>query len=172
MLSCARLLIALFCALASTLIAQSLEYQVRAAFLLNFTRFVEWPLDELPSPPDPVDICILGDDPFGTALDQLVAGETLGGSKLQVQRINGPVPPSCRVLYVSRNETSVGSVLEGVGPGVLTVGEGDDFLREGGMVAFLIEKNRVRFDINRGAALKAHLMLSSKLLHVARTVWR
>jgi hypothetical protein len=156
------------CCVAQAAGQQTIEYQVKAAFLLNFTRFVDWP------PADNADstiaICILGDDPFGDPLDQIVAGETLQGRKILVRRVRRPVAASCEVLYINRNEKDLPGLLAMIPPGTLTVGEGDTFLRDGGMIAFVIDGRRVRFDISQGAATKAGIRLSSKLLNVARSV--
>lgn len=149
---------------------QSLEYQVKAAFLLNFTKFIEWPPDESAGPDSSFEICILGDDPFGTALDQMVEGETLRGRRMTVQRVRRPPPPSCRVLFIGKMEKDLASLMTDLAPGVLTVGDGPGFLRDGGMIAFLLDNNRVRFDINQSVAARAGLNISSKLLKVARSV--
>jgi len=149
----------------------SIEYQVKAAFLLNFTKFVEWPADSLGAPGSPITVCILGDDPFGHTLDQIVGGELVNGRKLAVQRIRRtPAPGSCQLLFVSTSEKEIARTLPALGPGVLTVGEGESFLRDGGMIAFTIENRRVRFRINQTAAQRYGLKLSSKLLSLARTV--
>ncbi len=149
----------------------SLEYQVKAAFLLNFTKFVEWPESAFADPGSPVAICILGDDPFGAALDQVAAGETANGRKVTIQRIKRvPPPKSCQVLFVSKAEKDFAKTVPALGSGVLTVGEAEGFIRAGGMIAFVIENRRVRFDINQGAAEMAELKLSAKLLAVARAV--
>ena len=148
-----------------------LEYQVKAAFLLNFTKFVEWPAAAFAAPDSPVAICVLGDDPFGGALDQMVQGEVVNGRKLIVQRItHAPLPKTCQVLFIGKSEKDVPNTLAAVGPGVLTVGEGESFLRDGGVIAFIVEDRRVRFDINRTAAAHAGLKLSSQLMKVARFV--
>jgi hypothetical protein len=145
---------------------ESLEYKVKAAFLLNFVKFVEWPASAFPEPDSPISICILGVDPFGKTLDQLVAGESVNGRKLAVERVKRTPPPkNCQVVFLGKAET-----LPPLGPGVLTVGEGDNFLHEGGVIGFIIENRRVRFDINQTAAENAELKLSSKLLSVARSV--
>jgi hypothetical protein len=75
------------------------EYHVKAAFLLNFTKFVEWPASSFSSPETPITICILGNDPFGPVLDQMIEGETASGRRLAVVRVRLPVPPACRVLF-------------------------------------------------------------------------
>lgn len=147
-----------------------LEYQVKAAFLLNFTKFIEWPQTESAEAGSPMDICIVGEDPFGTVLDQMVEGETLQGRKLAVQRVHRPLPGSCRILFVGRSEKDVDGLIASLGPGVLSVSEGTGFLRNGGMIAFVVENRRVRFDINQGNMVKAGLNISSKLLNVARSV--
>jgi hypothetical protein len=150
---------------------QSLEYQVKAAFLLNFTKFVEWPAAAMP-PDKPFSICILGSDPFDGALDQIVAGESVNGRKVVVEKIHPPQANSCQIVFVSRSEKDVRTFLSSLQPGILTVGEEDAFLRDGGQIAFVVEKRRVRFDINHKAATLAGLKLSSKLLSVARSVER
>jgi len=144
------------------------EYQIKAAFLLNFTKFIEWPAGEAAG--SPFSICVLGEDPFGPVLDQLVEGETVGGRKIAVRRIRAEATGSCEILYVSKQEQNIRAVLAGAGAGVLTVGEGDEFLDNGGMIAFILENRRVRFNIDQGAAQKAGLKLSSRLLAVARSV--
>ena len=148
-----------------------LEYEVKAAFLLNFTKFIEWPQGVFAASDSPFTICILGKDPFGQALDQIVAGESVNGRKLEVRRIGqAPEPQACQVVFVASGEKEVRRTLSGLRNGVLTVGEGENFMREGGMIAFVIENRRVRFDIDQSAAERAGLRLSSKLLSVARSV--
>jgi hypothetical protein len=147
-----------------------LEYQVKAVFLLNFTKFIEWPATAFEQADSPVTICILGTDPFGAMLNRVVEGEVVNGRKVAVQRIkHAPSPKSCQVLFWGKPE-GAGTPPSGLGPGVLTVGEGDGFMHEGGMITFIIENRRVRFDVNQTAAEAAGLKISSKLLSVARTV--
>ena len=149
------------------------EYEVKAAFLLNFTKFVGWPPDAFADSHSPLAICVLGEDPFGNALNEIVRGEAVNGHAVTVQRIRrAPESKACQVLYFAAPEREAVRLLADLGPGVLTIGEGDKFLREGGMIAFVIEDRRVRFDINQSAAAKAMLMLSSRLMMVARTVVR
>jgi YfiR/HmsC-like len=118
-------------------------------------------------------ICILGDDPFGTEIDRIVEGEIIDGRKIVVERLRrGPVPKSCKVLFVSRSEKDVPTVLAGLSPGVLTVSDREAFLTEGGMIDFLVEDRRVRFDISLRNAAKGSMMMSARLLNVARYVQR
>ncbi len=147
------------------------EYEVKAAFLLNFTKFVEWPASAFPEPKSPLTICILGKDPFGRTLDELVAGEDVSGRPLAVRRITRPPEPgACQVLFLAKGTGDVADVLRGLRRDVLTVGDRPDFLLQGGMIAFVLDNRRVRFDINQTAAEAAGLKLSSRLLMVARSV--
>jgi hypothetical protein len=156
----------LFCADA----LHPLEYRVKAAFLLNFTKFAEWPPTTFPDATTPLSICILGDDPFGPDIDQIINGEAVGGHKIVIQRYEHDPPRTCQVLFVRRPDNETSGVLANLGPGVLTVGEGHAFLSAGGIIAFVLENNRVRFDINQSAAESAGIKLSSKLMKVARYV--
>lgn len=149
----------------------ALENEVKAAFLLNFTKFIEWPNTEAAAD-GPFNICIWGEDPFGPALDQTLQNEKVNGHALTVQRLGRNSPKACRILYIDRNEKDVKELLGTLGPGVLTVGEGEGFLKEGGMIAFVPENRRVRFSINLQATRNAALIPSSRLLAVARSVDR
>jgi hypothetical protein len=147
------------------------EYQVKAAFLLNFTKFVEWPSAAFGDEHSPLGICILGENPFGNMLSEMLKGEGVNGHDLIVQSVRQtPVPKSCHVLFVSKSEREVRRILGTLGPGVLTVGEGEKFLKEGGIITFVIEDRRVRFDINQTDAGKARLTISSRLMNIARSV--
>ena len=150
---------------------QASEYQVKAAFLLNFTKFVIWLDAAFADANSPLAICILGDDPFDGVLDQLVEGEEVNGRKLLVRHIQQPPAPKlCQELFISSRQKDVPAIIAAAGPGVLTVGDRDGFLREGGIIAFVIENRHVRFDINQRAASSASLSLSARLLSVARSV--
>jgi hypothetical protein len=151
----------------------SLEYQVKAAFLLNFTRFIEWPATAFADAGSPFTMCVLGKDPFARALDDVIEGETAGGRKLSIRRINEPpAPRACQIVFIDAGDKDLRKIISALGPGVLTVGEGAGFVREGGIIGFVIDNRRVRFDINQSAADRAELKLSSKLLSVARAVER
>ena len=160
----------------SQIVASPVEYQVKAAFLLNFTKFVDWPPTSFANPDSPITICILGKDPFGPVLDEIVRGETVNARKVTVQRISQPPisqqagAQTCHVVFVGEPDQEISRTLSGLGRGVLTVGEGDRFLRDGGMVALVVDNRRVRFDINQRAATGAGLGLSARLLNVARAV--
>lgn len=148
-----------------------LEYQVKAAFLLNFTKFVEWPGSAFAQEHSPLAICILGEDPFGNTLNEIVKGEAVNGRELVIERIQrAPEPKSCQVLFIEKPGKDISKTLSAIGPGVLTVGEGEKFLQDGGIVAFVLENRRVRFDIDQKAAGRAMLAISSRLMNVARSV--
>jgi hypothetical protein len=148
------------------------EHQVKAAFLLNFTKFVEWPQAAFGDQRSPIAICVLGEDPIGGALDQLVEGEVVDGRRVVVRRLKEPpASKQCQVLFVSPAIKDVSQMLSALGSGILTVSEDSDrFLRDGGVISFVIENRHVRFDINQSAAESEGLKLSSRLLRVARSV--
>lgn len=151
--------------------SQPLEYEVKAAFLLNFIKFIDWPATAFASADSPIGICVFGHNPFDNVLNEMVDGEVVNGRRLAVASMKlPPAPKSCQVAFISMAEEDVHKVLPGLGHGVLSVGEGEHFVREGGIITFVIENRRVRFDINRSAAASAGLKLSSKLLSLARLV--
>jgi hypothetical protein len=141
------------------------EYQVKAAFLFNFAKFVSWN-----SPPGQVLVIgVVGDDPFGEILDATVRGKTAGGRTFEVRRFaKGESVQGCHILFVSSSEKRrFGDLVRQAGSGVLTVGEVPQFVREGGVVRFYLEQNRVRFQINAEAAEQAGLKIHSQLLSLA-----
>jgi hypothetical protein len=153
--------------------ASDFEYEIKAAFLYNFTKFVEWPAETFPHVSTPVSLCVFGEDPFGGSLDAVVQGETLNGHRLAVRRPRDlTAARECQVLFISGSEKGRASeALSALkGTSVLTVGEGKDFLDQGGVIRLFLEQSRVRFDINLDAAERNHLKISSKLLALARTV--
>jgi YfiR/HmsC-like len=167
----AGLLLHVFVALSQ---AQSAtEYQVKAAYLFNFAKFVEWPADAFPNADAPLQICVFGRDPFGHDFEQLVIDKTVNGHRIEIAHPEGvPQARACQVLFiVSTEKQQVQQILQGVkGAGVLTVGDTEGFARMGGMIGFVLDDNRVRFEINMKAAGLAHLKLSARLLTVAKAV--
>jgi YfiR/HmsC-like len=149
----------------------SLEYGVKAAFLYNFVKFVEWPNSAFHATDSPVAICVLGADPFGRTLDDIVEGERVESRPLVVRRVDeAREAGACHLLFVSSSErTRFAPILAAVNTRrVLTVAESTEFLAAGGHIAFYLEANRVRFAINTGATAKSEFQVSSKLLRVAR----
>lgn len=152
----------------------SLEYQVKAAYLLNFTRYVEWPPQALGAPDDPVSICVLGRDPFGSVLDATVRGRTAYGRPLAVRRIRAPSEAAgCHLVFISRETWGAQRELPRSlrSPGMLTVGESDDFAQEGGIIGFVIQNETVRFVVNAEARDRAGLRISSRMLSLAAAVY-
>ncbi|MFQ5515371.1 MAG: YfiR family protein [Myxococcota bacterium] len=144
------------------------EYQVKAAFLYNFAKFVEWPEASLPS--DEITICILGRDPFGKIIDAAVSGKTVRGRRLRVRRYRtAPAARSCQLLFLARSERQrIAQVTEALrGAPVLIVSDADRFGEPGGMVNLVIDQNRVRIEINVVNVREAGLEISSRLLTLA-----
>jgi len=149
------------------------EYQVKAAFLYNFARFVEWPPDTFSAAQSPIVLGILGDDPFGLVLDEMVYGKAVNGRGFVVKRVvEGAELRSCHILFIGSSEKKhLARILQGVkGAGVLTVGDMGRFAESGGVIHFFLAENKVRFAINLDAAARARLKISSKLLVLARIV--
>jgi hypothetical protein len=156
--------------LSSTAAEAPTESQIQAAFLLNFTKFIEWPAGSLGPSYSPFNICVMGSNPFGTTLDQVVAGEVVYGRKVAVQKIDrAPEAGFCQIVFTGTQDSDA-KLLARLGPGVLTVGVGQGFIRNGGMIGFVLENRRVSFEINRQAADSAGLVISSRLLAVAKAV--
>jgi YfiR/HmsC-like len=149
------------------------EYQVKAAFLYNFAKFIDWPSSAFTDPKQPLDICVYGRDPFGPALEDALLGKTIGerrvslGRAMQFQDLVG-----CHVVFVgpSAHESAADLANRLKGRAVLLVGESDGFAASGGTIQFTIEDNRVHFVINPDAADRAGLKISSKLLALAKIV--
>jgi hypothetical protein len=149
------------------------EFQVKAAYLYNFGRFVQWPDESGADRNESFEICVLGTDPFGQALDATLAGATIGGKSVAAKRITKPQDvDSCRILFISSSEES--HLKEDLAAldktRVLTVSDIPRFSERGGMIGFILDGNRVRFDVNLDSAQGAGLTLSSELLKVATSV--
>ena len=162
--------------LASALSAQTkaaAEYEIKAAFLYNFAKFVEWPPSAFTNPKQPVSICILGADPFGHALTDALLGKTIGEHPVTLEQARRASDlAGCHIVFVSASESPrLPDVLAHLrGLPVLLVGESEGFAGAGGTIQFVLDQNRVRFAINPGAAERAGLKISSKLLALATIV--
>jgi hypothetical protein len=145
------------------------EYALKAAYLYNFGKFVEWP-----APPEKeFPICILGQNPFGSALDGIVRGETIGGQPLVTRPIErGQTVNGCRVLFIGASEENrLSMILDSIAAApVLTVSDIPNFVTRGGMIGFVMADNKIRFEVNLSAAQSAGLMFSSQLLKVAVSI--
>jgi hypothetical protein len=143
----------------------SQEYQIKAAYLYNFLKYVDWP--------EPINrtfmICVAGQNPFGSVLDGLTSNERVRGNPVKTEIILG-FEPGCDVIFTPRT-SNIPAYLQGAaGMPILTVGETPRFIEQGGIVNFFLENGRVRFEINRNAAERAGLRFSSRLLQLAKIV--
>jgi hypothetical protein len=149
------------------------EYQVKAAFLYNFAKFVEWPDGTFANSTSALTVCVLGKDPFGKVLDDAILGKRIAehpailarGKRIQDL-------PECQIIFVSASDSpQLPEILRALhGHKVLVVGETENFAGSGGTIEFVLETNRVRFAINTDAADRAGLKVSSKLLALATIV--
>ncbi|MDQ3069462.1 MAG: YfiR family protein [Acidobacteriota bacterium] len=152
-----------------------LELEIRAVFLYNFARFVEFPASSFADAWSPIGICVVGADPFGETLDRAIAGETINGRPLRAIRIGaGQSWRACHIVYISRSEHGrLPATLDTYRTRpVVSVGEHDDFLAHGGIIRFRRDDKRLRFDVNLRAAERSGLRINSRLLSVAATVRR
>ncbi len=151
----------------------SVEYQLKAAFLFNFVKFVDWPTDAFPNEKTPINICVFRHDPFGGALGEVIQEKAINNRGLLAPRIDDLAElKTCQLVFVSDSEgKQLPEILRSLkGASVLVVGESEDFAERGGAVQFFIENNKLRFAINVDAIHRAHLQASSKLLALARIV--
>jgi hypothetical protein len=151
------------------------EYSVKAAFLFNFAKFVEWPADAFKGPEDPISICVLGQNPFGSALEDVVRDKTVANRAFVVREVlTAQQASKCQIVFVTASERKrFRSHLEELkGHSILTVGEAEDFTANGGVINFKLKDARVRIEIDTGAAEKARLRISSKLLSLAEIAKR
>lgn len=168
----AALLCSVFAAAHPIQSAKPAEYDVKAAFLYNFGKFVRWPSSRNRNE---FRICVLGQDPFGATLDSIISGETVDGKTVAARRIAAPVDSAgCQIVFISLSEENrLKEILDVAGKaGVLTVSEIPRFTQRGGMIGFVLAAGRVRFEVNLAPADSAGLMFSSELLRVASSVKR
>lgn len=149
------------------------EYEIKAAFLFNFTRFVTWPATAFAAIDAPFVICVLGPDPFGAALDRTVAGEAVDGHALRTRRIPSPQDAAdCQLVFAAagRPNGSADVIATLAERPVLTVGDEEAFAVLGGMVGFRFDQRTVRLTVNPPALKRAGLSMSSQVLRLARLV--
>ena len=149
------------------------EYQIKAAFLFNFAKFVEWPPSSFSDGSAPLQICVLGQDPFGEVLRNITREKNVNGHKLEVHQIvDLQLARTCHILFIASSEKAqLKRIFESLeGSAALTVGDVKEFIQQGGMINFVLENDRVQFEVSRKAAEQAGLKISSKLLAVAKVV--
>lgn len=146
----------------------ALEYRVKAAFLYNFAKFVEWP----PQDTGPIVLGVLGPDPFGAVLGQTVEQKTIHGRPVIIRRFaTMPQSKECHIVFLGTSEKArFADILPKMASlGILTVGEHRGFLQAGGMINFVVEDNNVHFEINSEAVRRAGIHISSNLLKLSRS---
>jgi hypothetical protein len=148
------------------------EYQVKAAFLYTFAKFVEWPPEAFSGHSAAMTICVLGEDPFGRFLDDAVKGKAVGDRPLAVSRIAELADGrDCKMLFIASSERRrMASLLASAPPGLLTVGDAADFAAQGGIIALRLDGERIRLTVNLTAAEKAKLRISSRVLSLATII--
>lgn len=149
------------------------EYELKAAFLLNFAKFIDWPESSFANAQSPFTICVLGMDPFGPALDSTLRGKIVGNRPVMLIRITEIAQArQCHVVFVAASESKrLPEIIDRLqNASVLLVGESEGFAEAGGAIQFTLEDNRVRFAINTDVADRTGLKFSSKLLALAKIV--
>jgi hypothetical protein len=142
------------------------EYRVKAAFLYNFIKFVEWPPRAASGS---IVVCVAGRNPFGTVLSDTVRGETIEGRRIESRVILEPTD-GCHIVFIPEGANAGPYLRAAHGQPVLTVGEAPGFIEQGGLIRFYLDGGTVRFEIHREAADRAGLRISSRLLQLARLV--
>lgn len=149
------------------------EYKVKALFLFNFAKYVDWPDEAFPTPGSPIIIGLIGQDNFKDELNRAVEGKVVNGRPIVVKRVStDPEMNGCHILFVSSSEKSRFEEILGKtrhGP-VLTVGEQGQFLAKGGIINFTLKDEKIRLEIDLDSARQAGVRISSKLLSVAELV--
>jgi hypothetical protein len=143
------------------------EYQLKAVFLLNFAKFIAWPTTAFANAGTPFQICVLGENPFGSSLENIVRGMNVAGRSFAIRSVSaGRQAAGCHILFVgaSERQRSRAVMAEIKGAGILTVGETNDFLANGGVIQFKLKDAQLRFEIDADAAVREDLKISSKLL--------
>jgi hypothetical protein len=152
------------------------EYLIKAGFIYHFAGLVEWPASAFAQPNSPINICILGDDPFGSTMEQVVDNKQVGGRNIAVTRLKSANDfkeyKQCHMVFVSSSEKEqMDEIIRGVkGLPLLTIGDIPGFAEHGGIINFILEENKVRFEVNVDAGKQAHLNISSRLLSLAKIV--
>lgn len=149
------------------------EYQVKAAYIYNFGKFVKWPPTSVANQSSSFIICALGEDSMSSILQSTLSGKSIAGRPVTVKQISKPQDAiGCQILFLNLDEKShLQGILSALGrASVLTVSDIPDFSKRGGMIQFVLEDDRVRFEINRASAESAGLTLTSDLLKVATVV--
>ena len=166
---------AIVCAIASPGRAQpALEYDVKAALLLNFARFIEWPDAAFEDAQAPINVCVFTPSPFGQALERVLSGETVANRSLSAREVHSVSDTSaCHLVFMPAGTESRASALFGdAGPHAVTVGESPGFEDRGGAVTLVIEAGRIRFNVNLRPVEQRGIRISARMLQLASHVER
>lgn len=153
--------------------SDSSEYLIKAGFTYNFAKLMDWPAGAFAQPDSPIVIGVLGIDPFNGTLDQVLKGKQANGRAFEVKHLKwGADLRGCNILFVSDSETShLDELFHSIkGMPILTIGETPGFAQRGGIINFVVEDNKVRFEIDVDAAKQANINISSRLLSLATIV--
>lgn len=168
--------VVLICGLTLPLRAQpSLEYTVKAALLLNFARFIEWPASAFTGPHAPIVICVFASNPFGDILERTLQAEKVGERSISAREVRiAAEAAACHLLFVPAGSEAraAGLLQQGTGPHTVTVGESPKFEQMGGAITFVLEAGRVRFHVNLRPVEERGVRISARMLHVASRVDR
>ena len=147
------------------------EYQVKAVFIYNFTRFTDWPPQSFESNA-PFVIGILGEDPFGEYIDKTVAGETVQGHPMVIRRYrSADEVKNCHILFISKSQDVKNALAALSNKNTLTVSDCEDFMKMGGMIRLITKENKIKLQVNPAAVNASGISISSRLLRVAE-IWR
>lgn len=163
------------CAIAVPVRAQSsIEYNVKAALLLNFARFIEWPDRAFANPGAPIEVCVFAPSPFGDALNNVLEGEMVSGRTLKGRDVPTVADSAgCHLLFVPEgSELRAPALVRNSGPHTVTVGETRRFEEMGGAVSFVVERGRVRFNVNLQPVEQRGIRISARMLRLANRVDR
>jgi len=152
-----------------------LDFQVKAAFLVSFPKYVDWPATAFADTNSPITVAIFGDDNVAAEIGNMVErGKIISGHPLALKRITKQeqIGADCQIVFIAGSERQrVPAILERVkGLGILTVGESDEFLEQGGIINLVRRERKIRLQVNLTAAQQAELKISSRLLMVADVV--
>jgi len=149
------------------------EYQAKALYLYNFAKFVDWPVEAFSGSAAPFQLCVFRENPFGSDLVQIVEGKGIAGHPVMVVTVqNEDQARGCQIVFISRSQSKQLNQILGVLGHVsaLTVGESKGFVQQGGIINFVVQDDRVQFEVNQKAAELARLNISSRLLSLAKLV--
>ncbi|HET6842297.1 MAG TPA: YfiR family protein [Candidatus Angelobacter sp.] len=168
----------IMCAVAATPIAkipaqEADEYHLKAAFIFNFAKFINWPPRQENTAADTLEICVAGADAIADALRTTTNGKSIDSRPITVRQLGSPVVvQGCKVLFIGNQAKKTAEIMaEAARLRIATVGEDDNFIQHGGVINFVPANGKLRFEINTAAASRAGISISSKLLQLAIKVY-